>query len=410
MAAEALEEGRTGAEGAVQVERGDRAARPLPEAFAAGDQDDGPVVALDEPRSHDPDHAFVPVFSPDDIRAPTSLRLGPVFDLCDRRAKDLVLDRLPVAVQLLETIGEKARLVGVFGQEQLERRARMAEPARGVDAGREPEPDLAGVDCRRIDARDLHQGAQAELLRAGERSEPGNRQRPVLAHERHDVGDRRKRDEVEVTSQKVGLWPEQGLAELVDDARAAKLRERVVGRASRDDRTVRQLVARPVVIGDDDVETEFARPAHFLDRGDAAVDREDEPATFRGQSFERLAADAVALVEAARQMPLDVGSELAQDEHREDGCADPVDVVVAVDADPLAGRDCRVDRLDRRVHGAEQPWIVQGLLAGQVSPRLVGVAVAAPDEHACRDLAEVELLREVARLPVRARTDGPDAL
>ena len=165
-----------------------------------------------------------------------------------------------------------------------------------------------------------------------------------------------------------------------------------------------------MVIGDDDVETELARPAHFLDRGDPAVDREDEPATFRGESFERLAADAVALVEAARQMPLDVGSELAQDEHRKDGCADPVDVVVAVDADPLAGRDCRVDRLDGRVHGAEQPWIVQGLLAGQVGPRLVGVAVAAPDEHACRDLAEVELLREVARLPVRARTDGPDAL
>src|SRR6185437_1550900 len=102
MAAEALEEGRAGAEGAVQVERGDRAARPLPVPFAAGDQDDGPVVPLDEPRSHDSDHAFVPVFSPDDIRAPTSLRLGPTFDLCDRRAKNLVLDRLPVAVQLLE--------------------------------------------------------------------------------------------------------------------------------------------------------------------------------------------------------------------------------------------------------------------------------------------------------------------
>ena len=69
MAAEALEEGRTGTEGAVQVERGDRAARPLPEPFAAGDQDDGPVVALDETRGHDPDHAFVPVFSPDDVRA-----------------------------------------------------------------------------------------------------------------------------------------------------------------------------------------------------------------------------------------------------------------------------------------------------------------------------------------------------
>ena len=53
---------------------------------------------------------------------------------------------------------------------------------------------------------------------------------------------------------------------------------------------------------------------------------------------------------------------------------------------------------------------MQGLLAGQEGPRHLGVAVAAPDEHACRDLAEAELLCEAARLPVRARTDRPDAL
>src|SRR4051794_37394349 len=83
MPAEALEESRAGAEGPMQVERGDRAARPLPEPFAAGDQDDRAVVPLDEPRSHDPDHAFMPVFSPDDVRALTPPRLGPLLDLCD---------------------------------------------------------------------------------------------------------------------------------------------------------------------------------------------------------------------------------------------------------------------------------------------------------------------------------------
>src|SRR4029453_7376554 len=61
-------------------------------------------------------------------------------------------------------------------------------------------------------------------------------------------------------------------------------------------------------------------------------------------------------------------------------------------------------------HVAEKQRIVQHLLAGEEGPRLLEVAVAAPDEHACRDLAEAELPREVARLPVRARTDRQDAL
>ena len=123
-----------------------------------------------------------------------------------------------------------------------------------------------------------------------------------------------------------------------------------------------------------------------------------------------LAADAVALVEAARQMPLDVRPELPQHEHREHRGADPVDVVVAVDADPFPGGDRRANPLDGPGHVPQEEGIVQGLFAGQEGPRQLGVAVAAPDEHACRDLAEVELLREAARLPVRARTDRPDAL
>ena len=69
MTAEPLEEGRARTERAVQVERRNRASRALPEPFAAGDQDDRPVVALDETRGDDADHALVPVLAPDDVRA-----------------------------------------------------------------------------------------------------------------------------------------------------------------------------------------------------------------------------------------------------------------------------------------------------------------------------------------------------
>src|ERR1700693_111728 len=104
---------------------------------------------------------------------------------------------------------------------------------------------------------------------------------------------------------------EERLAELVDDARAAELGKRVLRGARRDDRAVRQLVCRTVMIGDDHLETARLRLGNLCNSGGAAIDREHEPATLIGEARERLAAHAVPLVEAARQMPVDVGAELA---------------------------------------------------------------------------------------------------
>src|SRR5215212_11083021 len=97
------------------------------------------------------------------------------------------------------------------------------------------------------------------------------------------------------------------------------------------------------MVGDDDVEAELPRATNLVHGGDAAVDPQHEPAAFLGEPLERRAADAVALVETAGQVPLDVGAELAQHEDGEHRRADPVDVVVAVDTDALAARDRRAD-------------------------------------------------------------------
>ena len=279
----------------------------------------------------------------------------------------------------------------------------MAEPPGCVDARREPEADLSGVDRRGIDARDAHQRLQPGLLCARERAEAGDRQRAVLAEQRDDVGDRRERDEIELTAQDVGVGAEQRLAELERHARAAEL-------LRRHHRTVGQLFAGTVMVGDDDVEPELPRAPNLIDGGDAAVDREHEPAAFPGEALERVAADAVALVEAARQMPLHDAAEGTQDTDGDHCRADAVDVVVAVHADPLTGRDRRANPLDRGGHVSKLERIPQRLLAGEERARRVGVAVAAPDEHACRDLAEAELTGERVGLPVRARTDRPGAL
>ena len=75
------------------------------------------------------------------------------------------LHALPVAVQPLELMRQAAGLVGVLGEQELERRARSGETPRRVDPGREPEADRTLVDASRIDLSRLHERPQARLLR-----------------------------------------------------------------------------------------------------------------------------------------------------------------------------------------------------------------------------------------------------
>ena len=109
---------------------------------------------------------------------------------------------------------------------------------------REPERDRGRVDRRRIDAGHPHQRAEPGLLRACEPAQARRRERAVLVDERHDVGDRRERDEIGVTGDRGMLGAEQRLGELDDDAGAAEIGERIVGGPRRDDRALRAAPRR----------------------------------------------------------------------------------------------------------------------------------------------------------------------
>ena len=67
VAAPALEVARALPQPVVEIEARDRAPRALPVAVGAGDQHDRPVVALDEPRGDDADHALVPAGAGDHV-------------------------------------------------------------------------------------------------------------------------------------------------------------------------------------------------------------------------------------------------------------------------------------------------------------------------------------------------------
>ena len=116
-----FEVGRARLEGAVQVERPQRPARALPAPLGSRNQHDRPVVALDEPRGDDADHAFVPVLARSDVAALPAPRFRPGVDLLDGVSEDPLLDHLSLAVQPFELLREPRRFVAVVGEQQRKR-------------------------------------------------------------------------------------------------------------------------------------------------------------------------------------------------------------------------------------------------------------------------------------------------
>ena len=99
-------------------------------------------------------------------------------------------------------------------------------------------------------------------------------------------------------------------------------------------------------------------------------------------------------------MPDDVGAELSQGEDRERRRADAVDVVVAVDADPLTAVDRRAEPLDGRGHVTEQERVVRDRLGLEERARGVRLVAAPAHEHGRVTVSETP------SSAVRARTLG----
>ena len=161
------------------------------------------------------------------------------------------------------------------------------------------------------------------------------------------------------------------------------------------------------MVGDHDLEAPRAGGGDLVDGGDAAVDGHDEPAAFVRQALDGPERQPVALVEAVRQVPVDVGAELAQDRDRERGRADAVGVVVAVHADALAAIDGGADRCAGFLHVAEQERVMRRRLAVEERTGARRVREPAADEDASGRLRDAELACKAARSVRIAGADRP---
>ena len=317
-------------------------------------------------------------------------------------------------------------------EQEVERELRIAEPARRVDARRQPEAEIGCAHAGRVDAGARHERAQARAVGLGEAPQAAPHERAVLVGQRHDIGDRGQRHEVgelvECRRQvcrvaAVTARPER-LGELEHDPGAAQVGERIGrpgGRARGHDGCVRQHVSRAVVVGHHDVERELAGARHGLGSGDAAVDGDQQPGAGGCQRLHGADGDAVALLEATGQERLDLAAQEPQHLDGERRGADAVDVVVAVDDDRPACRDRTLDQRTGLGDVAQRERIVQRAVALEERPRRVRIGQPAPDQHLGRDTLESERTGQPAHLVGAARRDrerrghpanlglGPDA-
>ena len=126
---------------------------------------------------------------------------------------------------------------------------------------------------------------------------------------------------------------------------------------------------------------ERARERDLLDRGDRAVDRDQQVRAARGQLLDRRAREPVAVVDPARQVPVDVRAERAQRAHEDRGRAHAVDVVVAVDGDPRPALDVLEDPPRRPSPAPARPPSGCALAGGQERARGLRLPQPAPHQH-----------------------------
>ena len=111
-------------------------------------------------------------------------------------AKRRLLDCAPLAVQAVELGGDARGFARVLLQQQPHAEIGAADAAAGIDARAEQESEVPGLG-RTGQPRHIHQRGQAEMLAPPQRDQAFGDESAVEALERHHVGDRAERDQMQ---------------------------------------------------------------------------------------------------------------------------------------------------------------------------------------------------------------------
>ena len=239
---------------------------------------------------------------------------------------------------------------------------------------------MIGIDCLPRQPRHIDERPQSDLVRTtSEQVQTDLGNHAVLAHERHDIGERTDGGDLHEPGQPpFPLRPRPERLHQLErhaDSREVLVRIATVAALGVDDgQRFWQLGVRLVMVGDDQVDAQLGCPPCGLVFTNPAVDRDDERHALGVQPFEpgRLQAIAVA---ALGNVVHDARAEQFERAPQDDGRRHAVHVVIAVDRNPLLPRDRAHDAIDRDPHVGKRHRIVQMIERRMQEPeRLLRIA------------------------------------
>ena len=240
------------------------------------------------------------------VRPDRRIGLDRLFRLRD----ELGLLLLAAEVLVVQLLRQSARfaLHRVAGREQQPGRdVRRTHPPGGVDARRDHEGDLIAVDRLAGEPRRVEQRAQSDGVRTeAERRQPEPRDHPVLANQRDDVGQRADGGNLDERRQPLRLAGAgaECLHQLQchTDARQVLVRVGAVVPLRVDHRERRrQRRVGLVMVRDDQIDPELARPPRGIGATNAAVHRDDERDAICVEAIDRGRLQPIAILQAFRE-------------------------------------------------------------------------------------------------------------
>ena len=315
------------------------------------------MVLLNQPRGDDPNHTGVPVAACQNQARSYPQVIGQLPKCRFSGGRNLPFRSPPLAIGPTQLNRNLLCPPLVVGQKQLNPSIGPVQPPRSIDPRSQSEGKIPLIELRRLAFRSRNQRPHPRPPHAPHLLQPAPDQRPVLPHQRHDIGNGRESHQIEIAVPKgvrgrvpgdsarkrargpCPRRPTQPTSKLPRNPGPTKLGKRIPIESRMQNRAIRQLIPRLMVVGDDDLHPKLLRQPHLLHRRDPAIDGDDQPGVPLRKPLDVGGLEPVAIRQAVGDQPVALGAQLAQRPDQERRRADPVDVEIAVDRNPLAGSD-----------------------------------------------------------------------
>ena len=266
------------------------AARADAHAVVFGQQNHGIVVFRHQPGCGQPDDARIPAAAAqhDDLMIEQAVVRHHRFAL----GHDALFLIAAAGVFRFQLVGQRGGFQLVRCGEQREGALGVAQPSAGVDARRDLKADAARAQVAAGERGALDHHAQPQPRFPVDALKPQRHDDAVFVGQRDQIGHGGQRGQIDVG--KRFLQSAQRRDQLERHARAAQIGEGIVVQQGIDDGAVRQNIARPVMVGDDHVQSQRLCRFDLVRAADAAVDRHQQRSRLR-DFLDRRVVEPVAL-------------------------------------------------------------------------------------------------------------------